>query len=302
MSTINVSATRLDGLDISSAIHTIRYIASKAGIDLQQTEHRLRGHGPRVDLEQIGAVMLLHGFSCDIVDDDIQDPRAPWTATIEIDATSCPADSSADARLRLAERLAAADDIDEPGSGDEMHRWYVQCTLAFLRARCEHAQTQGARVRRIEVSGRSADLDPKRALLAAMAPFGSLHPVYGVDPEVVADLMLAWAGDATPETSTALLSAVRAAAFHADGACCAVSFGTGRVSLVTPTSGTEIRVQCLTRGHAITVDFGEHGSSSRAEEIVKHDATLAWHLTLVNGTVIEISPPLYTADVMGAGD
>lgn len=302
MSTINVSATRPDGLDISEAVRTIRYVAGKAGIELEPTEHRLRGHGPRVELEQIGTAMRLHGFDYTIhglvytiVDDVDQDPPAAWTATIDIDPTSCAADATPAERLRLAERLAQRDDRDEPGSGDAMHQWYVQCTLSFLRARLVRSAARGTHVRRIEVSG--SRLDPKRALIAAMRPFGSLSAAYDVDPTAVADLMIAWVERHEVDTATALISAVRAATCTSMPGgtpdCCTVTLGTCTVSLHTPTSGTEIRLQRHALGRAVIVDFGEGGSSSRADEIVEGVPAAvigaAWDVELVNGTRLTIS-------------
>lgn len=157
--------TRTDGLAITEATRTIRYIAGRAGVELEQTLHRrggrewpgrLRGRGSRTACEQIADIMRLHGFATVVVDDST-------AAVIDVDPASCPVGATPGERLQLAERLADEDGRDAraqwldfrrvgeaPGYGDtagdaykhaadSTYLWCEQHTLPFLRRLAELA-------------------------------------------------------------------------------------------------------------------------------------------------------------------
>lgn len=109
----------------------------------------------------------------------------------------------------------------------------------------------------------------RRALIAAMRPFGSLSEAYGVNPHAVAELMIDWV-DTTNGDIPAKLFAILGAATceHPSRAM----FGRNTVRLETPTSGTTILLRgrdttLSTPLRGVEVDFGPAGSTSRAAEI-----------------------------------
>lgn len=110
--------------------------------------------------------------------------------------------------------------------------------------------------------------DLRRAMHAAVAPFGSLSPG-------IADLVIAYVGsDAvrshTVDAGIALLRATR----EVDGEWSEVMLGAFRAQLITPTSGTLIELRRYAGGWTVRVDFGAAGSSYRASIIVEHDESI----------------------------
>jgi hypothetical protein len=116
------------------------------------------------------------------------------------------------------------------------------------------------------------DVIVRRALIAAMRPFGSLSAAYGVSPHAVAELMIDWVDSDCTGAQPAKLFAILGVATceHLSRAM----FGRNTVRLETPTSGTAILLRGrdaalqLTPLRGVEVDFGPAGSTSRAEEIL----------------------------------
>ncbi len=109
-------------------------------------------------------------------------------------------------------------------------------------------------------------------LAAAMSPFGSLR-------EGVGTTELAWwiVTYATAHDGVQLEAAMKILAAVCSTSCdkrTAVQFGACEVILITPTSGTRIRLTRITGGLLAELDFGPQGSEDRALTILR-DAELA---------------------------
>lgn len=106
-------------------------------------------------------------------------------------------------------------------------------------------------------------------LRATFSVFGSLTE--GVDGLKLARALVAWADDrpfANPSLAAKVIHHLSTATTEQFAK---VEFGMYEATLITPTSGTRIRVWRGAGGYIVEIDFGSEGSAVRAEEILRRD-------------------------------
>jgi hypothetical protein len=142
---------RKDGLSISQAVLTIRYLAGKTGVPLTEAED---GHlrGLVTNPVELFIMLGLHGFTGRV-------EYIEGESIIDIDPASCPDDATPEERERLAglcaSRSAAMEYALHSGSAaeaeqaadrayDDEVRWCLTNTIVFLRRRAATSPSRPA--------------------------------------------------------------------------------------------------------------------------------------------------------------
>lgn len=115
----------------------------------------------------------------------------------------------------------------------------------------------------IRIDGRFESREVQKVLVAAFSPFGSLTE--GVDGELLASLMIRYVqalGDDQLSLAVEVMKLIRGTTTENSSS---VQFSETSVTLITPTSGTEIQ---LVKNNWISINFGVSGSESRATQIL----------------------------------